>query len=159
MPVTDPIRPTDDEARHLARTLLAEARWAALSTLDEQGHPAVSLVSFALDDNLNPVLLVSALSSHTGQLRKDPRCALLVGEPGKGDPLTHPRVSLSCTAEFVIRPSGENDRLRRLYLKRQPKAELYIDFGDFTFVKLTPITASLNGGFGKAYRLTPDDLR
>ena len=155
----DPIRPTDDQARTLARTLLDEARWAALSTLDETGHPSVSLASFALDDDRKPVLLVSALSSHTSQLRKDPRCALLIGEPGKGDPLAHPRVTISCTAEFITRPGTENDRLRPLYLKRQPKAELYIDFGDFTFVKLTPIAASLNGGFGKAYRLTPDDLR
>jgi hypothetical protein len=159
MTVTDPIRQTDDQARNLARSLLDEARWAALSTLDETGHPSVSLVSFTLDEDRNPILLVSALSNHTSQLRKDPRCALLVGEPGKGDPLAHPRVTISCTAEFIARPSAENDRLRPLYLKRHPKAELYIDFGDFTFVKLMPIAASLNGGFGKAYRLAPDDLK
>ena len=159
MTVTDPIRPTDDQARALARNLLDHARWAALSTLDESGHPSASLVSFALDEDRNPVLLVSSLSSHTSQLRQDPRCALLVGEPGKGDPLAHPRVTISCTADFIVRPSAEHDRLRPLYLKRQPKAELYIDFGDFTFVKLTPLAASLNGGFGKAYRLTSTDLR
>jgi putative heme iron utilization protein len=159
MTVTDPIRPTDETARNLAKSLLDGARWAALSTLDETGHPSASLVSFALDQGRAPVLLVSALSSHTVHLKHDPRCALLVGEPGKGDPLAHPRVTISCKAQFVARPSGENDRLRPLYLARQPKAELYIDFGDFTFVKLEILSASLNGGFGKAYRLTPDDLR
>lgn len=159
MTVTDPIRPTDENARNLAKSLLDGARWAALSTLDETGHPSASLASFALDTDRSPVLLVSALSSHTVHLRKDPRCALLVGEPGKGDPLAHPRVTISCKADFIARPSEENDRLRPLYLARQPKAELYIDFGDFTFVKLQMLSASLNGGFGKAYRLTPDDLR
>lgn len=158
MTTTDPIRPTDDQARGLARSLLDLARYASLATADDAGHPSVSLVSFALDHDRTPVLLVSALSSHTTQMRHDPRCALLVGEPGKGDPLAHPRVTISCKAEFVARPSEENDRLRPLYLQRQPKAELYIDFGDFTFVKLQMLSASLNGGFGKAYRLTRDDL-
>lgn len=158
MTATDPIRPTDENARNLAKSLLDGARWAALSTLDETGHPSASLVSFALDQDRSPVLLVSALSSHTAHLRRDPRCALLVGEPGKGDPLAHPRVTISCKASFVARPGAENDRLRPLYLLRQPKAELYIDFGDFTFVKLDMLSASLNGGFGKAYRLTRDDL-
>lgn len=159
MPTTDPIRPTDDQARGLARSLLDTARYASLATVDETGHPSASLVSFALDEDRSPILLISSLSSHTMQLRNDPRCALLVGEPGKGDPLAHPRVTILCRAEFVARPSAENDRLRPLYLVRQPKAELYIDFGDFTFVKLQMLSASLNGGFGKAYRLTPDDLR
>lgn len=159
MTVTDPIRPTDENARNLAKSLLDGARWAALSTLDETGSPSASLVSFALDHDRAPVLLVSALSSHTVHLKNDPRCAMLVGEPGKGDPLAHPRVTISCKAEFIARPSAENDRLRPLYLARQPKSELYIDFGDFTFVKLHMLSASLNGGFGKAYRLTPDDLR
>lgn len=159
MTTTDPIRPTDDQARALVRSLLDTARYASLATHDETGHPSASLVGFALDDERTPLLLVSSLSSHTMQMRHDPRCALLVGEPGKGDPLAHPRVTISCQAEFVARPSAENDRLRPRYLARQPKAELYIDFGDFTFVKLRMLGASLNGGFGKAYRLTPEDLR
>lgn len=159
MATSDPIRPTDDQARSLARSLLTDSRWASLATLDDSGHPSASLVSFALDTDNSPLLLISALSSHTMHLRRDPRCALLVGEPGKGDPLAHPRVTISCQAEFIARPSAENDRLRPIYLARQPKSELYIDFGDFAFVKLAMLSASLNGGFGKAYRLTSDDLR
>jgi putative heme iron utilization protein len=142
----------------LARSLLDLARYASLATVDETGHPSASLVSFALDEDRAPILLVSSLSSHTMQMRKDPRCALLVGEPGKGDPLAHPRLTLSCLADFIARPGAENDRLRPLYLAHQPKAELYIDFGDFAFVRLKILSASLNGGFGKAYRLTADDL-
>jgi len=159
MTMTDPIRPTDDQARNLVRSLLDTAGYASLATIDETGHPSVSLVGFALEDDGSPFLLVSNLSSHTGHLRQNSRCALLIGEPGKGDPLAHPRVTISCQAEFIARPGAENDRLRPLYLARQPKAELYIDFGDFAFVKLQMLAASLNGGFGKAYRLTRDDLR
>ena len=150
MTTTDPIRPTDDQARNLVKSLLDTARFASLATIDETGHPSASLVGFALDEEGLPFLLVSSLSSHTRHLQQDARCALLIGEPGKGDPLAHPRVTISCKAEFIGRPGAENDRLRPLYLARQPKAGLYIDFGDFTFVKLEMLSASLNGGFGKA---------
>jgi heme iron utilization protein len=33
-----------------------------------------------------------------------------------------------------------------------------VDFGDFAFFRLTVERASLNGGFGKAYALTQEDL-
>jgi hypothetical protein len=33
-----------------------------------------------------------------------------------------------------------------------------MDFGDFGFVRLVPLSAFLNGGFGRAVRLAPDDL-
>ncbi len=83
----------------------------------------------------------------------------MVGEPGdKGDPLTHPRLTLQCTADFVPRPGADHDRLRALYLRQQPKAKLYIDFGDFALVRLRMTAGFLNGGFGRAFRLAPEDL-
>ena len=48
--------------------------------------------------------------------------------------------------------------LRAHYLTHQPKAKLYIDFGDFSLVRLRVTKAHLNGGFGKAFILTPEDL-
>src|SRR5690606_25906421 len=44
------------------------------------------------------------------------------------------------------------------YLSRHPKAALYAGFADFALFCLSPETALLNGGFGKAYRLTRHDL-
>ena len=71
-------------------------------------------------------------------MRANPHCSLLLGEPGgKGDPLTHPRLTLQCIAGFVTRPGPDHDALRALYLGQQPKAKLYIDFGDFALVRLT----------------------
>jgi len=35
---------------------------------------------------------------------------------------------------------------------------MYADFNDFSYFRLEPQGASLNGGFGKAYALTADDL-
>jgi putative heme iron utilization protein len=49
--------------------------------------------------------------------------------------------------------------LKTLYLARHPKAQLYADFPDFIFIRLKPLGASLNGGFGKAFRLTADEVK
>ncbi len=156
----NPIRATDDEARHLARGLLAEARFAALAVLHPAtGAPSVSRVALGLDPQGTPVTLISTLAFHTGALKADPRAALLVGEPGpKGDPLTHPRLSVDVRARFIDRAGPEHGALRAAWLARHPKAKLYVDFADFGFVALNVQGASLNGGFGKAYVLTAADL-
>jgi len=157
-PRKDPIRPTDDEARALGRQLLRGARSGALATLGRDGHPSSSLVSLATDSDGTPLILVSALSSHTGHLEADPRCSLLLAPGGKGDPLAHARITLKLRARRIAREGADSERVRRRFLARQPKAALYVDFGDFAFFALELEGASLNGGFGKAYELVPSDL-
>jgi heme iron utilization protein len=149
------IRETDEFALTEADRLIRGSRHAALSVLEPvTGHPIVSRTLVATDSVGRPIILVSALSSHTKALLADARAGLLFGEPGKGDPLAHPRISLKCRAEHITRDSSELPALRR----RFPKSELYIDFPDFSFFRLLPLAASLNGGFGKAYELSGDDL-
>ena len=154
----DPIRPTDATARGLAKTLLRSARSAALATLTRDGHPFASLTSLATDVDGTPLILISALSGHTGNLEADPRASLLLAPGGKGDPLAHPRITLLARAEKVERDSEDGRRIRRRFLARQPKASLYADFPDFSFFALRLERASLNGGFGKAYELEASDL-
>ncbi|WP_075289679.1 HugZ family protein [Pararhizobium arenae] len=154
------LRETNDEARRLARTLLRSARSAALAVLEpgENGFPFVSRTLIGIDTDGTPVILVSNLSTHTQALAADNRCSLLVGDIGKGDPLAHPRLTVQCAAEKVEREHDRHAGLRERFLRRHPKAELYIDFPDFAFFRLTPQRASLNGGFGRAYLLDGDDL-
>jgi putative heme iron utilization protein len=153
------IRETDAEAIRLARTLLRTARYGALAALEPgSGAPLASRVAVANDLDGTPLILVSALSEHTGAILADPRCSLLVGEPGKGDPLAHPRLGLRCRARRLERGQAEQQRAERRYLNRHPKARLYAGFADFAIFALDIDRASLNGGFGKAYQLTRDDL-
>ncbi|HVK90476.1 MAG TPA: pyridoxamine 5'-phosphate oxidase family protein, partial [Mycoplana sp.] len=153
------LRDTDDAARRLARGLLRSARSATLAVLEpETGHPFASRVLTGMDIDGVPVILVSALSIHTQALRRDARASLLAGEPGKGDPLAHPRLTVISEAEEVERGSDQHRRIRERFVRRHPKARLYVDFPDFTFFRLVPLRANLNGGFGKAYVLTADDL-
>lgn len=152
---TDPIRPTDDEARALARELIDTARHGALGVTDPAtGTPMVTRIAVVPGPDGLPLTLVSTLSSHTAALDADPACSLLVGEPGaKGDPLTHPRLTIQARAEPV-----DKGELKAHYLGLYPKAQLYYDFGDFRLMRLAPVAAFLNGGVGKAYNLTPEDL-
>ncbi|MEL6233472.1 MAG: DUF2470 domain-containing protein [Pseudomonadota bacterium] len=140
-----------------ARQFLRTARHAALAVLEPgTGAPLVSRVSVASDADGAPLILISQLSAHFPALDADGRCSLLFGEPGAGDPLAHPRMSVTARA---VRLEGQaRIAARARFLARHPKAELYADFADFAFWRLTPTGAALNGGFAKAYDLTAAHL-
>ncbi len=155
----NPIPTTDDKARILARKLIDGARFGALAVSDpETGAPYVSRVGAGTDPGGTPVILISSLSRHTQGLLRAAHCSLLLGEPGKGEALTHPRITLMCMAERIDRDSAEHEVIARVYLLKQPKAQLYLGLGDFSFFRLQIGKAYLNGGFGKAFVLTADDL-
>jgi len=155
----DVIRETDAAAIGQARTLVRSARFGALAVLEpETGVPLASRVGVATDLDGTPLILISMLSAHTGALLADPRCSLLVGEPGKGDALAHPRITLVCRAARLERGTAGHAHAERRYLNRNPKAKLYVGLGDFSFFRLEPERASLNGGFGKAYLFKREEL-
>lgn len=149
----DPFQDADDDARALARQLIGGARHGALATLRD-GAPFVTRVALA-PTAPGLLTLVSDLAPHTGAMRVDPNVSLLIGEPGTGDPLAHPRITLEARATFL----EKSETLVAAYLDQQPKAKLYIGFADFHLVRLDIQSAMLNGGFGKAYRLVAEDIR
>ena len=155
-----PLRELDDEARVVLAGLLRDTRHAALAVIGpEDGLPNVSRIALARAPDGAPMSLISDLSAHASALKADGRCALLAGEPeGRGDPLTHPRLSLRVTARFVRHGAPEHPALAEQYLAQQPKAKLYIGFGDFSIVTFTVRDGLLNGGFGKAFPVTEADV-
>lgn len=156
----DPVAPADNEARALARSLIAEARFGALGVIDPQtGFPAVTRIALGLGPDGGLYTLVSHLSAHSRALLADPRVSLLVGEPGpKGDPLTHPRLSLQAQAVPLPPESAPEAPLQAHWLAHHPKAKLYITLPGFFFVRFECLAGALNGGFARAYRLTREDL-
>jgi heme iron utilization protein len=131
-----------------ARRLLRVTRAGSLATLDAAGAPFTSLVNVATAFDGAPLLLTSALSAHTQYLDKDARASLLLAETGKGDPLAHPRLTVSGAA---VRLEDEaRAQARRRFLARHAKSALYADFADFSFWRLEVNRAHLNGGFAKA---------
>jgi len=154
----DILQPVDDAARRLGRTLIRSARFAALGTIEpKDGAPAVSRINVATDMDGAPVFLISRLSGHFTNLEADARCSVLLGDPGKGDPLAHPRITLIGSAH-IIAPGDARDAVKSRYLMRHPKSALYADFPDFAFWRFDVARASLNGGFGKAYAFAREDL-
>lgn len=154
----NPIRPTDDKARKLARKLISASDFGALAVLEpETGVPLASRIATIADAKGDVVFLASDLSFHSRAIAIDPRASILLGEPGKGDPLAHPRITMIGRALRLER-EGESGGLRANWLQRHPRAAVYIDFADFAFYRLSVERAHLNGGFGQAYVLGPDDL-
>jgi heme iron utilization protein len=151
--------PADFDPRGLAKALLRSTRAGTLGTLDRHtGHPFASLVNVATDLNGAPVILTSRLSTHTANLEHDGRASVLLAETGKGDPLAHPRLTVLGAFARVEKESADEARLRRRFLARHPKSELYAGFGDFSFWRMTVVSAHLNGGFARAADLTAHDV-
>jgi heme iron utilization protein len=138
-----------------AKRLMRLVRTGALATLEpETGAPLTTLVGVASDFDGAPLFLMSTLSRHTRHLINDPRASLLLtGEHERGDPLNHPRVTLSGRIELAGSAAA-----RRRYLQRNPKAKLYADFADFDFFRLAIEAVHFNGGFGRAEPLEPADI-
>ncbi len=149
----------DFDPKALAKSLLRAIRAGTLATLDRNtGHPFASLVNVATDADGSPVILVSRLSTHTANIEVDGRASVLLAETGKGDPLAHPRLTTLGRMTPVARPSDDEARVRRRFLARHPKAELYAGFGDFAFWRMTVASAHLNGGFARAADLKAADI-
>lgn len=151
--------PEDFNPVAVAKTLLRATRSGALATLDRNtGHPFASLVNVATDVDGSPMILVSRLSAHTANLEKDPRASLLLASTGKGDALAHPRLTVLGSFTHIPRDNPQDARLRRRYLSRHQKAPLYAVLPDFSFWRLTVVSAHLNGGFARAADLKASDI-
>ncbi len=158
--MNDTERPETDQtfdAIAEAKRLLRGTRAGILATLNGSGDPFASLVTIATDPAGAPLILVSQLSSHTRHLDKDARCSLLLAETGAGDPLAHPRLTVTGTAIKVVAPEARA-MVRARFLARHPKAELYADFADFSFWRIAMEQVHLNGGFARAARFPANRL-
>jgi heme oxygenase (biliverdin-IX-beta and delta-forming) len=148
-----PTAPPAREPSHAerCRTLVSGEQRGALSTLsaDPAGYPFGSVVSFGLADDGDPLFFVSTMAEHTQNALRDPRASLLLTEPFPegADPLASGRVTLL----GLLEPVGDDDRdvARTRYLEANPAASYYIDFGDFTFLRLTVDHIRYVGGYGR----------
>jgi putative heme iron utilization protein len=135
----------------LCRDLVARASSATLSThaREPEGFPHGSLVAVAADDAGRPLLLLSTLAEHTGNLLARPEVSLLFVEPTApgGDPLAGGRVTLLGTCAAL--PEAEVAAARTAFLARHPSAAQYVDFADFAFYRVMPRALRYVGGFGR----------
>jgi heme iron utilization protein len=136
-----------------AQALLARCGTATLATLSADGHPFASFVTTAFGDDGAPLLLLSRLAVHTGNLERDPRASLLLVEPEEeaADPLARSRLTLSGRVETA----ADQASARAAFLARHPEAAGYAGFADFAFYRLAPASCHLVAGFGRIATLDP----
>lgn len=142
------------DARLAAKKLLREARSGALATLMAgSGEPYCSLVNVASAPDGAPLLLLSKLAVHTKNILADSRVSLMLDERKEGDPLQGARVMLMGRLAATEAPSA-----RTAYLRRQPEAEMFAGFADFSFYRMAVGRAHLVAGFGRIVDLTAHDV-
>ena len=141
-----------------ARALLALPR-GSLGTLAERDgklFPFVSLVLPAQSPEGEIILLLSDLSDHAKNLQRDPRASLLMdGTLALKEPLTGPRLTL--LGEVQVSPDQAGDKPR--YLAVHSEAAMYAGFGDFRFYRFRCFEGLFVAGFGRIYRLKPEELK
>jgi putative heme iron utilization protein len=149
-----------------ARTLAYLVRSGALATLSRKhpGHPFASVMPYALDEQGQPLVLISSMAMHTQNLQADPRASLLVTQPvanaqgqEAGDPLAAARLTLLGEARPLAGP--DSGKAREAYLARHPRASYWVDFDDFSFWRLDVADAYFVGGFAAMDWVTADDYR
>jgi putative heme iron utilization protein len=143
------------------RELLTRQRVGSLGTLGMDGAPWVSLVPFAVDSALRVVVIhVSALATHSANLKREPRASLLVSQAEVvGEPVhALPRVMLVAQAQTLEAGGHAEKSARAAYLQRFPEATHMTALGDFSFVALTPLGARQVAGFGAAHSLEADEV-
>ena len=162
-PQNSPLLETTQDAIIAAKQIIRSARFGAIGVIEKgSDYPLVTRTNCATTMAGNPIFLMSDLAVHTKAIKNNPRTSLLLGEPGKGDPLAHPRLTLIGQTKAVLTKDKENDeneaRLRQRYLNRHPKADLYNQLPDFFLYEFHIEQALFNAGFGKAYELTGEEL-
>src|SRR5258707_1964064 len=115
------------DAARLARSLLRRSRQGALAPLmSDSGDPYCSLVNVASHADASPILLISRLALHTGNILADHRVSLMLDERAEGDPLEGSRIMLAGRAEQA--GADALPPLRRRYPNVQPSAVTVLNF-------------------------------
>jgi heme iron utilization protein len=148
----------DDTVR--LRQLLGTEPVAALGTL-HRGEPALSMVPFVLPGGANKLIIhVSALATHTQDMRAHPRVGLLITSSARAGVAAQalPRVSLQADARELTRDGDEYAPARACYLARFADAAMTFELADFSLFALQPVSARLIAGFGRAHSLVGEQL-
>jgi heme iron utilization protein len=137
------------------------ARTGALSSLsrDPEGYPYGSLVTVAADEAGRPLLLLSELAEHTGNLAARPEASILLTEPPgvTVDPPAAARVTILGPCKRV--PAEEAEAARLIFLAAHAGAARYEGFKDFAYYRIEPIALRYVGGFGRMAWVSAEEYR
>lgn len=122
----------------------------------------------AFDYDISPIILLSNLSEHTTNIKKNNFVSLMICEEQKlyryfpkfknnkfnyEDPMSRPRITLIGNLTKT-----KNEKHRKRFLSRHPASRLYSGFADMNFYKMKIIGAHLIGGFASVKWFKGKDL-
>lgn len=138
------------------RTLLAAADTGTLSTLalDPAGHPFGSVVTYALDRDGAPLVLMSSMAEHAHNLAADPRCSLLVAAPDADGAGRLAAARATLVGSMVPVPGEAQDAATATYLQAHPGA-FWARFPDFAVHRLDVVAIRYVRGFGEMSWVDP----
>lgn len=125
--------------------LVNEGKAATLSTTYDKVAFG-SLVPYALDSKGRPVIFISDMALHTKNLKKDPKCSLMVAKLSKDDIFNSARITF--VGKMVKVPDDEVEAVIKLYIEKHPAAKDFIELEDFAFYRLEISKIYWVGGFG-----------
>lgn len=147
-----------------AQALLSRCRYGVLSSMSvrQPGYPLGSVTPYVLDEQNQPIILISEIAQHTANLKTDGRCSLtMTASTAPGFSLDTPdnvqaeaRLCVMADAQLLDEPELEPAAAR--YLRFFPESEDYFTTHDFRFWRLRPVKLRFIGGFGQIHWFDPD---
>tara|TARA_R110001592_G_scaffold341482_2_gene630648 strand:- start:16554 stop:17033 length:480 start_codon:yes stop_codon:yes gene_type:complete len=140
---------------------LIESRKSLLiASLSKDKLPEISAMPFLKIDQ-KFYIFISELASHTQNLKVNPKLSVMLieDEQDSKNAFARKRLSYSCIAKIIERTDEKWVELLDKFEGKQGKTvSLLKQLPDFHLFELTAISGNYIEGFGKAYRLSGNDL-
>lgn len=136
------------------RKLLNELSSGVLSTisLDLEGYPFGSVTPYCLNENREPLILISTIAQHTKNINANNKVSLTVFKNEGDDVQESGRVTY--LGDAVI---SESEQDKNIYTRHFPKSKDYFNFHDFKLYKIELKRIRFIGGFGSIHWVEPSE--
>ena len=139
-----------------ARELLLSEYQGVLATQSRvlPGYPFGSVTPYCLDENGQPVILISSLAQHTRNIDKDSKVSLTLTQSNVDDAQTGARLTWVGDAYKIEDDGAIAERYYRFF----PQSEDYHKTHNFAFYRINIVRARYIGGFGRIHWVSGDDI-
>ena len=151
----------DEQPDSVCATLIEEMCSLQLSSVGPDGIPHCGYTPYLYRAPSSFYIFVSQLAAHTRHLLENKTVAIMIiaDEQSTSQIFARTRVNYLCEAKNVEPDNQDYGLLLDDYQQRHGKmAGLLRQLPDFILFHLTPMSGQFVMGFGKAFRLTGDDL-
>lgn len=130
-----------------------------MATVDDDNYPHASYTPFAMIDN-DYYIFIADIAYHTKHVKQRPTFDVLIidDETKTKNIYARKRVTYQVNATEVARDSEEFEQgMAALTARAGKTVNVLRDMADFHLFRLTPTKGTLVTGFGKAFKLNPQD--